>query len=59
LTRAEPGGARTLRELSLKYYGEAQHWPLIAWVNRDVLGGNVSGSTSLPDSDLWVLRLRP
>jgi hypothetical protein len=33
LSTASLSGVRSLRELSLKYYGDAKYWPLIVWVN--------------------------
>lgn len=56
---AARNGARTLRELSLKYYGSAAYWPLIAWVNENAFGTDASGSTPLPDKQLYVIHFLP
>lgn len=45
---ADPSGARSLRELSLKYYGNAKYWPLLIWMNPGVFPQSAGEETS-PD----------
>jgi hypothetical protein len=53
-------GATTLRELSLKYYGNVRCWEIIAWANRDRLPANVSESTNITGkSDLLIIYFLP
>lgn len=45
LSPADLSGVRSLRELSLKYYGNAKYWPLIPWENKDSFPKNVNEDT--------------
>jgi hypothetical protein len=45
LSTANLSGVRSLRELSLKYYGGSKYWPLIPWVNARAFPKNVSEDT--------------
>ncbi len=53
------GGADTLGELSLKYYGDKKYWKLIAWANRDKLPATADAKTLVTDHELRVLLLFP
>jgi hypothetical protein len=35
--QADISGLRSVRELAIKYYGDAKFWPLLVWTNSDVL----------------------
>lgn len=52
---ADTGDLRSIRELAIKYYGDAKFWPLLVWTNPDVLKG-ASETTAIPENaQLWVL----
>jgi hypothetical protein len=42
---ADLSGVRTLKELSLKYYGESKYWPLIVWENKDKFPADANEDT--------------
>jgi hypothetical protein len=37
--QAQTDGIHTLRELAIKYYGNARFWPILVWANPSVLRG--------------------
>jgi hypothetical protein len=45
LSPADLSGVRSLRELSLKYYGDPKYWPLIIWANKDKYSAGVNEDT--------------
>ena len=44
---AQIGDLQTLRELAIKYYGDAKFWPILVWTNSDILKG-ATGDTNIP-----------
>jgi hypothetical protein len=56
LSSVNPGGARNLRELSLKYYEDAKYWPLIVWANRAAFLGQPNEDTPPPDGALSIIQ---
>jgi hypothetical protein len=49
-------GSQNLRELSLRYYGDAKYWPLIVWANPDEFSQQTTEDTGLPaDRTLHVI----
>jgi hypothetical protein len=58
-SQAQIGDLQTLRELAIKYYGDAKFWPILVWTNRDVLG-NASDISPIPrNKGLFVLHFLP
>lgn len=56
---AQVGDLQTLRELAIKYYGDARFWPILVWTNPDSLAG-ASESTPIPQNkSLYVLYFLP
>lgn len=52
------GGIVTLRELSIKYYGEPGFWRLIPWVNARAFGNTFSDSTTvIGRGQVWILHI--
>jgi hypothetical protein len=43
---ANLSGVHSLRELSLKYYGDSKYWPLIVWANPDAFAKQASEETN-------------
>ena len=52
---ANLGDARTLRELALKYYGNARFWKIIRWTNPDLLSNAAEETDISRVKGLWVL----
>jgi hypothetical protein len=58
-SEAQTGDIQTVRELAIKYYGEAKFWPILVWTNSDALAG-ATDRTSIPrNKDLYVLHFLP
>lgn len=47
-SQADLAGSRNLRELSLRYYGDAKYWPLIVWANASAFPQPPTEDTVLP-----------
>ena len=58
-SEAQLGDLQTLRELAIKYYGDAKYWPILVWTNPDVLRGSTEGSQIPRDKDLYILHFLP
>jgi hypothetical protein len=58
MSQADTSGVRSLRELSLKYYGDPKYWPLIAWANATSFPGSPTENTdpSRTGSPLYVIQ---
>lgn len=56
---AQIGDLRTVRELAIKYYGDARFWPILVRTNPDSLAGGTDGSPIPNNRDLYVLRFLP
>ena len=57
--QAQTDGIHTLRELAIKYYGNARFWPILVWANPSVLRGATEETPLPPQSELWVLHFIP
>jgi hypothetical protein len=58
-SEAQTGDLQTLRELAIKYYGDAKFWPILVWTNQNSLAG-ATDRTSIPrNKDLYVLHFLP
>ena len=49
------GDARTMRELSFKYYGNARFWKILRWTNPVALRDATEETDIRGQKDLWVL----
>ena len=58
-SEAQIGDLQTLRELAIKYYGDAKFWPILIWTNPDSLAGATDRSTIPRNKDLYVLHFLP
>ncbi len=56
---AQVGDLQTLRELAIKYYGDAKFWPILVWANPDSLKGAKDNSPIPRGKDLYVLHFLP
>jgi hypothetical protein len=56
---AQTGDLKTLRELAIKYYGDAKFWPILVWTNPDALTGATDSSLIPRNKDLYVLHFLP
>jgi hypothetical protein len=56
---AQIGDLQTLRELAIKYYGDAKFWPILVWTNPDSLAGATDSSPIPRNDDLYVLHFLP
>jgi hypothetical protein len=45
--QADTSDLRSVRELAIKYYGDAKFWPILVWTNSDILKG-ATGDTNIP-----------
>jgi hypothetical protein len=54
-SEAQIGDLQTLRELAIKYYGDAKFWPVLVWTNADALAGAKESSPIPHNKDLYVL----
>jgi hypothetical protein len=52
---ANIGDTRNLRELSIKYYGNARFWTIIRWSNMAVLKNATADTNIVGQRDLYVL----
>jgi len=52
---ARIGDLHTIRELAIKYYGDAKFWPILVWTNPAVLKGATEGTNISQNEQLWVL----
>jgi hypothetical protein len=52
---ANSGDARTLRELALKYYGNARFWKIIQWTNPEILKNATEDTNITTVQGLWLL----
>jgi hypothetical protein len=57
-SEADPADARSLRELSLKYFGNAKYWPLLIWMNPGVFpqGAGEDTKPNQPNEIIHVIR---
>jgi hypothetical protein len=46
-SEAQIGDLQTLRELAIKYYGDAKFWPILVWTNLNALA-NASDNSPIP-----------
>jgi hypothetical protein len=58
-SEAQVGDLQTLRELAIKYYGDAKFWPILAWTNPDSLAGAKESSPIPRNKSLYVLHFLP
>jgi hypothetical protein len=58
-SQAQTGDLLTLRELAIKYYGDAKFWPILVWTNPKALAGGSANSPVPRDKDLFVLHFIP
>jgi hypothetical protein len=56
---AQIGDLQTLRELAIKYYGDAKFWPILVWTNQESLAGASDNSPIPRNKDLFVLHFLP
>jgi hypothetical protein len=56
---AQIGDLQTLREVAIKYYGDAKSWPILVWTNPDSLAGTTDTSPIPRNTDLYVLHFLP
>jgi hypothetical protein len=52
-----PSSVRTLRELSLQYYGDPKFWPLIVWTNPKEFPTDATETTPVSDRPLALVLL--
>ena len=57
-SEADPADARSLRELSLTYFGNAKNWPLLIWMNPGVFpqGAGEDTKPNQPKEIIHVIR---
>lgn len=58
-TEAQIGDLQTLRELAIKYYGDAKFWPILMWTNPQALRGTTDSSQIPRGKDLYVIHFLP
>jgi hypothetical protein len=58
-SEARIGNLKTLRELAIKYYGDAKFWPILVWTNPDSLAGATDSSPIPQNKELYVLHFLP
>ena len=58
-SEAQIGDLQTLRELAIKYYGDAKFWPILVWTNPDSLAHDSASSPIPQNKDLYVLHFLP
>jgi hypothetical protein len=56
---AQTGGLQTLRELAIKYYGDAKFWTILVWTNPENLAGSTENSPIPHGKDLYILHFIP
>jgi hypothetical protein len=56
---AQIGDLQTVRELAIKYYGDAKCWPILVWTNPESLAGATDSSPIPKNKDLYVLHILP
>lgn len=54
-SQAQIGDLQTLRELAIKYYGDAKFWPILVWTNSEELAGANANSPIPRNKDLYIL----
>jgi hypothetical protein len=52
---AQTSHLRTVRELAIKYYGDAKFWPILVWTNPKSLNGATEDTAIPTDAQLQVL----
>jgi hypothetical protein len=54
---AQLNGIESLRELSIKYYGDPKYWPIIVWTNENVIPRDATANTPISASNkqLYVI----
>lgn len=52
---ANLGDTKTLRELSIKYYGNARFWKIIQWTNQPALKDATENTNISSQHDLQIL----